>query len=176
MKRKVIISLILAVSIASCKTNADTDTNTSNLGVREAENILVNGIEYSVAGLTQCNYPGNDPMIEKKRNKKLVIIRMQIHCIETTSRNEIAPLEAELIDSRGNSYTTSPAVIAIAQNNGCIKGDDIKGYNAIWNGELKKGETATAYVLGFEIPGVAMPEKLYWNNEWKNKDLFFLLE
>jgi hypothetical protein len=173
MKCRLIISLLIIVAFAACKTNADNST-TNGPGI-EKQDILVNGIEYKVAGVKQCNYPANDPMLEKKRNKKLVVIRMQVHCVEITNRSEIAPNEAALIDNRGNSYTSSPAIIAIAQNNGCIKGDDIKSYNAIWNATVKKGTTETAWVLGFEIPVDANPEKLYWNEKWVIENIFFLL-
>jgi hypothetical protein len=173
MKCRLIISLLIIVALAACKTNAD--NSTANGPGIEIQNILVNGIEYKVAGVKQCNYPANDPMIEKKKNKKLVIIRMQIHCVETTNIGGIPPQGAELIDSRGNSFTSSPSIIAIAQNNGCIKGDDIKSYNTIWNAAIKKGTTETAWVLGFEIPVAANPEKLYWSEKWKTENRFFLL-
>jgi hypothetical protein len=174
MKCIALISLIITAFIASCKTK--TDSNRSTRAGIENKSVLINGIEYSISDVKQCSYPANDLMIEKKKNKKLVLVRMQVHCTETINKNELAPHEAELIDSKGNSYANSPAIIAIAQNNGCIKGDDIKSYNAIWNGIIKKNETETAWVLGFEIPVNANPEKLYWNINWKNNNLFFLFQ
>lgn len=124
--------------------------------------------------IQQCPYPEKDPVVEKKQGKKLLLFCMEVYQ-QGNSAAEI-PTGAVLEDSRGNSYDNLPGVIAMAQTNGCIKGDDIKAYNSIWNGTMKPGEKQTAYVLGFEVPADANPEKLYWNNHWKDKNMFFFIQ
>ncbi len=74
---------------------------------------------------------------------------------------------------QGDIYHSSPGVIAMAQNNKCIPGDDIEGYNQIWNGTLDK--TAKAFALGFEVPENFIPDKLFWNNECKLSNRYFSL-
>ena len=101
---------------------------------------------------------------------------MQVDCENKSNKYLKIPQGAVLLDQKGNSYENQPGVIAMAQNNNCIKSDDIKAYNIIWNGELKTGEPQTAYVLGFELPEGAIPEKLYWNKEWKNNNTCFVLD
>lgn len=137
--------------------------------------IVYNGIQYRVMAIQQCPYPEKDPVVEKKQGKKLLLFCIEVYRTNVSSTAEI-PTGALLEDNRGNSYDNLPGVIAMAQTNGCIKGDDIKAYNIIWNGTLKTGEKQTAYVLGFEVPADAIPEKLYWNNHWKNKNMFFIIQ
>ena len=133
-----------------------------------------NGVQYTLETIRECHYPANDPLYEKRWNKKLLVLQMKVHCTGLSNKNLLTPRGAVLTDRRANNYETSPVVIAIAQNNRCINGNDIKDYNAIWNGDVKSGETYTAFVLGFELPEDAIPDKLYWNNDWKNQRLFFL--
>jgi hypothetical protein len=137
--------------------------------------IVYNGIQYRVMAIQQCPYPEKDPVVEKKQGKKLLLFCIEVYRTNVSSTAEI-PTGALLEDNRGNSYDNLPGVIAMAQTNGCIKGDDIKAYNSIWNGTLQPREKQTAYVLGFEVPADAIPEKLYWNNHWKNKNIFFSIQ
>lgn len=131
------------------------------------------GTEFSLSGIKNCRYPVNDPLFEKKKNKKLVLLQVQVRRLRSGDKITVIPGGAMLTDSRGNEYESSPAVIAMAQTSLCIGNDDIRDYNAIWNGDIDTGENYTAWVLGFELPLNAMPEKLYWNQQWKNKQLYF---
>lgn len=148
---------------------AATTMNTSG-----KNDIVYNGIQYRVMAIQQCPYPEKDPVVEKKQGKKLLLFCMEVYQQSNTAAE--IPTGALLEDNRGNSYENLPGVIAMAQTNGCIKGDDIKAYNIIWNGSLKPREKQTAYVLGFEVPVDAIPEKLYWNNHWKDKNMFFFIQ
>ena len=100
---------------------------------------------------------------------------MQVDCENKSNKYLEIPQGAVLLDQKGNSYENQPGIIASAQSTNCIKSDDIKAYNIIWNGKLKPGEPQTAYVLGFELPEDAIPEKLYWNNNCKEKNICFVL-
>jgi hypothetical protein len=134
-----------------------------------------NGVQYTIETVRECRYPANDPLYEKRRDKKLLLLQMKVHCTVVHDNTLLIPSGAVLTDKQANNYETSPVVIAMAQNNQCIAGNDIKDYNAIWNGEIKAGETYTAFALGFELPENAVPDKLYWNNGWINQNIFFLL-
>ena len=126
-----------------------------------------------------CRYPAHDPMYPYKRNTKLVLMDISVSCdknIPAADRAFMIPTGATIWDSRGNKYEVSPQVVAMAQNNHCIKGDDIESYNAIWNASLKPGEMKRAFVLGFELPEDAKPSRLCWNKTWEERDLFFVLE
>ena len=126
-----------------------------------------------VSGLKTCRYPQNDPLFEKKQNKKLVLLQVSLQRDGNCAKEDIIPAGALLTDTRGNEYASSPAVIAMAQTSRCITDEDIRDYNAIWNGETETGRRYTAWVLGFELPADAVPERLYWNNEWKNRKSYF---
>jgi hypothetical protein len=133
-----------------------------------------NGVQYTIEAVRECRYPADNPLYEQRWNKKLLLLQIKVHCNGVNNNRLLIPNGAMLTDKRANNYETSPVVIAMAQNNHCIAGNDIKDYNAIWNGDIKAGETYTAFVLGFELPEDAMPDKLYWNNEWKNNQLYFV--
>ncbi len=176
MRNQFILWIVL-LAAAGCETKSSryaAPVATEGAKPKSPSGIESNGIQYAIVDIKQCRYPANDPLFEKKWNKKLLLFRMKLTCTDMKNKADVMPEGGLLTDSRGNSYTTSPGVIAMAQSNGCIKGDDIKAYNAIWNAELKKGEMQTAYVLGFELPEDAIPVKMYWNNDWKNQNLFFL--
>jgi hypothetical protein len=173
MKGRILLWLWL-LAIAGCKPGLP--------GNRESGMVLPNindsmieygGVKIGIKEMKRCHYPLRDPLFEKKGNKKLVLVRMELQCLENSGRRAIVPEGAILTDSRGNQYDPSPAIIATAQNNRCISGDDISAYNAIWNGTVEKGNSYTAWVLGFEIPEDAVPEKLYWNRNWKIDQLYF---
>ena len=122
-----------------------------------------------------CPYPTNDP-VYLYRKKKLVLVEAELNYIEAgmADKKFIIPEGNILVDAEGNEYSSSPGVIAMAQNCKCIKGDDIAGYNQIWNGTMDK--TAKAFALGFEVPVNFVPEKLFWNNECRASNLFFTLK
>jgi len=143
------------------------------LPVATAINTGQRGVALTIAGSKNCHYPQNDPLFEKKKNKKLVLLQVRLHCGGNCSREDIIPAGALLTDTRGNEYEASPAVIAMAQTSRCITDEDIRDYNAIWNGDTDAGRTYTAWVLGFELPAEAVPERLYWNTGWKNNNSYF---
>lgn len=131
------------------------------------------GAQISISGVVECRYPENDPLFEKKKNRKLVLFNAAVTATEAI--NQTSPAGAILVDSRGNRYETSPGIVAMAQTNKCIKGDDIKAYNAIWNETLKENEMQQAFVLGYELPEDAVADKLFWNKDWENENIFFSL-
>lgn len=160
--------------LAGCKTGLR-----QGASVKAGEEMMMTGkiedagIEFSLPGMRKCHYPVNDPLFAKKKNKKLVLLQVQLRCLQAGEKIKMIPGGAVLTDSRGNEYESSPAVIAMAQTSQCIGNDDIGDYNAIWNGDIHTGENYTAWVLGFELPEDAVPEKLYWNRYWKNRELYF---
>ncbi|MCX6317223.1 MAG: hypothetical protein NTW29_08020 [Bacteroidetes bacterium] len=173
MKGSILFWLWL-VTIAGCKPGLPESRNSGGLLTNHNSSMIeYGGVKIIVKEMKRCHYPLRDPLFEKKGNKKLVVVRMELYCLENTSRRAIVPDGAILTDSRGNEYEPSPAVIATAQNNRCISGDDISAYNAIWNGNVKKGNSYTAWMLGFELPEDAVPEKLYWNKNWKIDQVYF---
>lgn len=141
--------------------------------VINTNDIEKDGAQISLSGIIECRYPGNSPLFEKKKNRKLVLFKAVVTA--KAAINQTSPAGAILVDSRGNRYETSPGIVAMAQANKCIKGDDIKGYNAIWNETLKENEVQQAFVLGYELPEGAVPDKLFWNKDWENKNIFFAL-
>jgi hypothetical protein len=169
MKRKSILLLLLIALLLGC------GKNKRAVSEDRSRAIEYNGLLCRIIEIKQCKYPKEDPVFEKKKDKKLLLFQLQILQQDKVNKQLQIPQRALLTDTRGNSYENSPAVIAMAQMNECIKGDDIKAYNAIWNGELNKNETQTAYILGFELQEDAIPEKLYWNYNWKAKNIYFFL-
>jgi hypothetical protein len=153
---------------AGCKQQSENQQAVIRTGTIEKD-----GAQISLSQTLECNYPGNSPVFEKKKNRKLVLIDAVVTA--TAAINQTAPTGAILMDSRGNRYETSPGVVAMAQANKCIKGDDIKGYNAIWNETLKKNEVQQAFVLGYELPEDAIADKLFWNKKWEDENIFFIL-
>jgi hypothetical protein len=173
MKRLPILCILLAV-LAGCRSGLWKNTKGGVPGnITTTVIIEDNGIRFSLASIKNCRYPVNDPLFEKKKNKKLVLLQLQLQCVQTGKKISVLPAGAMLTDSRGNEYVSSPAVIAMAQTSRCINDDDIGAYNAIWNGDIHSGEPYTAWVLGFEMPDDAIPGRLYWNHSWRNKQLFF---
>ncbi len=120
-----------------------------------------------------CAYPPGDPVYVYHKNKKLVLIETELNCTETSVADKklMIPEGNILVNAEGDEYSSSPGVIAMAQNSRCIKGDDIAGYNQIWNGTVDK--TAKAFTLGFEVPVNFVPDKLFWNKDWKKENTFF---
>jgi hypothetical protein len=136
------------------------------------------GITIRLHQLLYCRYPAHDPVYLQKKSTKLLLMDISVRCDKNISSSDkafIIPTGATIWDNRGNEYEASPQAVAMAQNNHCIKGDDIESYNAIWNAALKTGETKRAFVLGFELPEDAVPSKLCWNKAWEERDLFFVL-
>ncbi len=176
MRINFILLIFLATVLFSCRQdNRNTAIpNTAIVKTNGNNSITTSGIQYSIIEILQCRYPDKDPVFKNKQGKKLLLFRLEIYCRDKVTTAFEIPQGALLTDSRGNSYESLPGVIAMAQTNDCIKGDDIKAYNIIWAGEMKAGDKQTAYVLGFEVPEDASPEKLYWNNKWKDRNIFFL--
>lgn len=172
--KNILIVWLLSAMLAGCQTGLDNNTSAS---VKESDAagpvIEDSGIQFTLAGMKNCRYPANDPLFEEKHHRKLVLLQVQVRCINAYCKASAIPGGAILTDNRGNEYESFPSVIAMAQNSGCIGNDDIRDYNAIWNGNMNTGENYTAWVLGFELPENAVPEKLYWNRSWRNKELFF---
>lgn len=134
-----------------------------------------NGAAVAVTATKICSYPKKDLLVEKKSHKKLFVIEVAITRLADADSQAIIPAGAAVMDEKGNMYETSPGVVAMAQSNGCIKGDDLKSYNNIWSGNLAEGETLKAYVVGFEIPDSAVIEKFYWNRNWNSDNHFIPL-
>ncbi len=172
--KSILIVWLLSAMLAGCQTGLDTN-NPARAKESSATGPVIedSGIQFSLAGMKNCSYPVNDPLFEKKHNRKLVLLQVQVRCIRADRKESAIPGEPTLTDNRGNEYESFPSVIAMAQTSGCIGNDDIRDYNAIWNGNMNTGENYTAWVLGFELPENAVPEKLYWNRRWRNKELFF---
>lgn len=165
---------ILSAFLAGCRPGLRNHIKTEMSGSLTAAWVMEDaGSRVSLTGIKHCRYPVNDPLFEKKKNRKLVLMQVQVQCVQNGNRAFWLPGGATLTDNRGNEYESSPAVIAMAQTGHCINDDDISAYNAIWNGGIRAGESYTAWVLGFELPGDAEPVKLYWNTAWKKDELFF---
>lgn len=134
------------------------------------------GAKLTINTILYCAYPAGDPVYAYHKNKKLVLIEAELNCAEmsVSDKKLMIPEGNILVNTDGDEYSSSPGVIAMAQNSKCIKGDDIAGYNQIWNGTIEK--TAKAFTLGFEVPVNFVPEKLFWNNECRANNLFFTLK
>ena len=173
MRQRCILWLILLFSIITgCRNNKKSEAFYSD---NQVSVVKQGGLSIKLMNIRQCKYPENNLLVEKKWNKKLLLFKMQVDCEHKSNKYLEIPQGAVLLDQKGNSYENQPGVIAMAQSNNCIKSDDIKAYNIIWNGKLKTGEPQSAYVLGFELPENAIPEKLYWNNAWKSNNTCFVL-
>lgn len=131
------------------------------------------GAEVMISKILYCAYPAADPVYGYHKNKKLVLFETELNCTETSVADKklMIPEGNILVNAEGDEYSSSPAVIAMAQNGKCIKGDDIAGYNQIWNGTVDK--TAKAFTLGFEVPVNFVPDKLFWNRDCKKENIFF---
>ena len=174
MRQRCILWLIVLLSVSTgCRNNKKDAASYSD---NRVSIVKLGGVTIKLMNIRQCRYPENSLLVEMKWNKKLLLFNMQVDCENKSNKYLKIPQGAVLLDQKGNSYENQPGVIAMAQNNDCIKSDDIKAYNIIWNGGLKTGEPQTAYVLGFELPEDAIPEKLYWNKEWKNNNTCFVLD
>ncbi len=134
------------------------------------------GTKVTIKTILYCAYPPGDPVYAYHKNKKLVLVETELNCAETSVSDKklVTPEGNMLVNADGDEYSSSPGVIAMAQNSKCIKGDDIAGYNQIWNGTIEK--TAKAFTLGFEVPVNFIPDKLFWNNECRANNLFFTLK
>jgi hypothetical protein len=132
-------------------------------------------ISINVNKIKDCKYPTTDPLFQKKDNKQLVLIQVTVKRLSGANKEEIIPFGAVLTDQKGNEYKNSPTVVAMAQNNSCISGNDLADYNAIWNGDITTNDTRTAFVIGFELPFDALPTKLYWNKDWLADEQFITL-
>jgi hypothetical protein len=160
--------ILLLLLVAGCTSKAE--KNKSSIrdvavdGYAASYKHTLNNIQVEIKEIKTCDYPEKDPLYKKKRHKKLLVLQIAVTTKTGATVQNIIPLGAVLTDNKGNSYETSPGVVAMAQSSGCIRGDDLKNYNSIWNGELAKNETITAFVLGFEVPENAIAEKIYWNS------------
>lgn len=163
-----ILSGFIFLTVAGCKKQ-----NKTGSAAIATTSIEIDGAQISLSEVVECRYPENDPLFEKKKNRKLVLFNAVVTA--TAGINQTSPAGAILVDSRGNRYETSPGIVAMAQANKCIKGDDIKAYNAIWNETLKEKEMQQAFVLGYELPEDAVADKLFWNKDWENENIFFSL-
>lgn len=123
-------------------------------------------VELTVENIVICQYPKQNPVYTNKANKKIVVVEVRVRPLKGSVKDDIIPQGAILADTKANQYETWSGAVAIAQSAKCIRGDDLKAYNQIWNGDVKEGETAQAFALGFEIPADAVIEKLYWNKKW----------
>ena len=140
--------------------------------------IQYKGATIQLHRVVECAYPEHDRVYLEKKNRKLLVMDISINCsreLSSTDKQYIAPPGAILYDDRGNEYAVSMRVIAMAQGNRCIKGDDIPAYNAIWNASVEPGKSMRAFVLGFDLPSDAVPSQLYWNRDWQKQDLYFIL-
>lgn len=169
---KFLIQILLLLWLAAgCSTKAEKTepeplaTGTSN--VTSAQHTY-NGLLVEITNIKECGYPANDLLFEKKKNKKLVVLQVAVTNSGNCQKEDIIPMGASIEDEKGNVYDTSPGVVAMAQSSGCIKGDDLKSYNSIWSGEIKRGETHSAFAVGFEVPASAVLERFYWNTNWNN--------
>ena len=164
----VFLMMMFLVLVAGCR-QGDKFSDAVSAGT----SIEKNGVRISIAANRTCNYTQTKKPAGANGVKKLLLYKMEI--IKTEAGGKTSPLQAILMDSRGNYYKTAPGIIAIAQAKVCIKSDDIKAYNAIWNETCNQNELYKAFVLGFDVPADAIPEKLFWNKEWLNIDIFFKL-
>ena len=154
--------------------NGKAEAKYSAAGVSEDKpRIEFKGVKIMINKILYCTYPAGDPVYGYHKNKKLVLVETELNCTETNVADKklIIPEGNILVNTDGDEYSSSPAVIAMAQNSRCIKGDDIEGYNQIWNGTVDK--TAKAFTLGFEVPVNFVPAKLFWNRDWKKENIFF---
>lgn len=157
----------------SCKGNSDR-RNTTAIELNFKQEIDFNWGNIKIERIIYCVYPKNDPVYIYHKNKKLILIEVELKCCdEKIDKKSISPAGNLLLGSKGDTFCSSAGVIAMAQNNKCIPGDDIEGYNQIWNGTLDK--TAKAFALGFEVPENFIPDKLFWNNECKLSNRYFSL-
>lgn len=172
--KRLLLFWLLALAMSACKTDLRHGASARATGnTYDSAGIETKGLVFVLSGIRNCLYPVNDPLFEKRKNSKLVLIQVLVQCREKSDKNSVIPAGATLTDNRGNEYGSSPSVIAMAQTGSCIGNDDIRDYNAIWNGNIVPGEKYRAWILGFEMPRDAVPEKLFWNLQWKNDGLFF---
>ncbi len=140
----------------------------------DKQQVEFKGVKIKIDTILFCAYPQNDP-VYLYRKKKLVLVEAELDYTGAgmADKKFIIPEGNILVDANGDEYSSSPGVIAMAQNSRCIKGDDIAGYNQIWNGTVNK--MTKAFVLGFEVPVNFVPDKLFWNRDWKKENIFFHL-
>lgn len=177
MRNLAAIAMILLMAPACSSKGEKNKSGLSNqAGARPVPGKFSYGnIVIEVKELKTCSYPEKEPLFEKKKNKKLVVVQVTVTNTGTSKKEDITPYGAIITDEKGNSYETSPGVVGMAQSSGCIMGDDLADYNCIWNGKIAAGETKTAFVLGFEIPENAIPEKIGWNKNRAGANQYILL-
>ena len=168
------IMSVMALILLGCK--GKTGMNYSSTVVsKDKHQVEFKGTKITIHTILYCAYPSRDPVYGYHKNKKLVPVETELNCAEASIADKklIIPEGNILENADGDEYSSSPGVIAMAQNSRCIKGDDIAGYNQIWNGTVDK--TAKAFTLGFEVPVNFVPDKLFWNRECRANNLFFML-
>lgn len=163
--------------MAGCSNRAEKDgiNDISNQASIENKKNAYSGAVVAVTATKICSYPEKEPLVEKKRHKKLFVLEVAVTRLVSADSQAVIPAGATVMDEKGNTYETFPAVVAMAQSSGCIKGDDLKSYNNIWSGNLAEGETLKAFVVGFEIPDSAIIEKFYWNKNWNDANRYIPL-
>lgn len=171
-------SIFFLLALVACSGRVKKDTAvaySAKDGSSPEQELIFNNTKIKVEKIKTCSYPGKDPLHEKRKNKKLIVLEVSVTKLNGAQKEDMIPQGALITDSRENIYESSPGIIAITQSSGCISGDDLREYNSIWNGAIKTGETITAFVLGFEIPEEVSAEKLYWNNRWATAQQFIQL-
>ncbi len=172
-KRKSLIVCVVMLFFLSCRGNIE-QRYISEVVLNDKTEIEFKGLNIKINKIIYCAYPKNDPVYGYHKNTKLILFEIELKYTELgVDKKGMIPDGNLLVGLQGDAYRSSPGVIAMAQNSKCIQGDDIAGYNQIWNGIIDK--TARAFALGFEVPANFVPDKLYWNNECRANNMFFIL-
>jgi hypothetical protein len=174
MKPLYFISLLLAL-VACSENNRRNELSSTMPHQNSLPFKTFNSISLTINQIKTCKYPTEDPLFQKKENKQLVVIQVTVERLNGSKKNDIIPFDATVADQRGNEYKNSPTILAMAQNNSCISGNDLADYNSIWSGEIAVNNTSTAFAIGFELPTDAVPAKLYWNKDWLTHQQFITL-
>lgn len=170
------IYIALLVAFISCGSKEKSGEGVKDTTNAKEGKLVYRNVQLNITAITCCRYNEKDVLYSKKKNQKLILFEIAVRKISAADKMNIVPEGAILVDSKGNTYSSWPGAIAIAQGSKCISGDDLADYNNIWNGQLITGETQKAFVLGFELPEDARIEKLYWNHEWKKQEIYFSLD
>lgn len=175
LQMKILYYIFVFTLLCSCSNNSSNADYITTRQLQTSVQKTYNNTIVEIRQLHLCNYPAGDPLFSKKENKKIAVLQVTVTRLTGSKKEDIIPFEITLVDERGNSYKNSPGIIALAQSNTCINGDDLSDYNAIWNGDINVNETRTAYAIGFEIPNDARIAKLFWNKKWKDKNQYLTL-
>ncbi len=172
---KIILIALAAYSCAGKAERNNTAYSADGATMAATNRHSYKNVQVEIKQIKNCTYPKNDPLYDRKKNKKIVVLEVAVKRMEGAGKEDIIPLGAMVTDEKGNTYETSPGVVAMAQTSGCIKGDDLKEYNGIWSGDIRTNETRIAFVVGFEIPDQAITGKFYWNKNWNEANQYILL-